>query len=186
MSISSTGIYGVNSTIVTSDLYEDVEQLKTNLTTLTTSHLSVASNHDGRLDILETDNTTNKSNITTLTTDNTTNKTNITGNTSRISTLETDNTTNKTNISTHTTQIGSLQLYDTSFNLRLQTLEGTEGSPANISLGVPAIPSTGLIAMAGSIALATAACIGLNGVSALAYIDSVNAKVDSNTSGNHT
>jgi hypothetical protein len=32
MSISSTGIYGVNSTIVTSDLYEDVETLKSNLT----------------------------------------------------------------------------------------------------------------------------------------------------------
>ena len=59
MSISSTGIYGTNSTIVTSDLYEDVEQLKSNLTILTTSHLSVTSNHDGRLDTLESDNTSN-------------------------------------------------------------------------------------------------------------------------------
>jgi hypothetical protein len=49
MSISSTGIYG------SSYLYEDVEELKTNLTTLTTSHLSTVTNHDGRLDILETD-----------------------------------------------------------------------------------------------------------------------------------
>jgi hypothetical protein len=94
MSISSTGIYGVNSTIVTSDLYEDVETLKSNLTTLTTSHLSVASNHDGRLDILEGDNTTNQSNIATLTTDNTTNKSNIASNTTRIDTLEDDNTSN--------------------------------------------------------------------------------------------
>ena len=28
MTITSTGIYGTSSTIVTSDLYEDVEQLK--------------------------------------------------------------------------------------------------------------------------------------------------------------
>ncbi len=98
MSISSTGIYGVNSTIVTSDLYEDVEQLKRNLTTLTTSHLSVTSNHDGRLDISEGDNTTNKSNIVTLTTDNTTNKSNITSNTTRIDTLEDENTSNITRI----------------------------------------------------------------------------------------
>jgi hypothetical protein len=94
--------------------------------------------------------------------------------------VTTDNTTNKTNTTTHTTQIASLQLYDTSFNLRLQTLEGTEGSPANISLGIPAIPSTGLIAIAGSMSLATGTCIAANGVSALALIDAVNTKVDSN------
>ena len=34
--------------------------MKTNLTTLTTSHLSVATNHDGRLDVLEDDNTSNE------------------------------------------------------------------------------------------------------------------------------
>ena len=60
MSINTTGLYGTSTTIVTSDLYEDVEQLKTNLTTLTTSHLSVATEHDGRLDVLETDNTSNR------------------------------------------------------------------------------------------------------------------------------
>jgi hypothetical protein len=94
MSISSTGIYGVNSTIVTSDLYEDVEQLKTNLTTLTTSHLSVASNHDGRLDILEGDNTSNITRIGDLEIDVSSNKSNITSNTTRIDTLEDDNTSN--------------------------------------------------------------------------------------------
>ena len=47
MSINSTGIYGTSTTIVTSDLYEDVEQLKTNVTTLTSSHLNTASEHDG-------------------------------------------------------------------------------------------------------------------------------------------
>ena len=191
--ITSTGLYG------DSYLFEDVETLKTSITEHD-SRIDIlesddtSTEHDTRIDILEvdntssksrlglleTDNTSSKSRLGLLETDNTTNKTNITGNTSRITTLEGDNTTNKTNISTHTTQIESLQLYDTSFNLRLQTLEGTEGSPANISLGVPAIPSTGLIAMAGSIALATAACIGVNGVTALAYIDSVDAKVDSN------
>jgi hypothetical protein len=68
MSISSTGIYG------SSYLYEDVEELKTNLTTLTTSHLSTATNHDGRLDILETDNTSNKERLSGLEDDNTSNK----------------------------------------------------------------------------------------------------------------
>jgi len=68
MTKTSTGIYGTSSTIVTSDLYEHVEQLKTNLTTLTTSHLSVATNHDGRLDILEDDNTSSKINISSNTT----------------------------------------------------------------------------------------------------------------------
>jgi hypothetical protein len=47
MSINSTGIYGTSTTIVTSDLCEDVEQLKTNVTTLTSSHLNTASEHDG-------------------------------------------------------------------------------------------------------------------------------------------
>ena len=93
--INSTGLYG------NSYLFEDVEQLKIDVTTLTTDHLSVVTNHDGRLDVLEGDDTTNKSNIVTLTTDNTTNKSNI-------ATLTTDNTTNKTNISSHTTQIASL------------------------------------------------------------------------------
>ena len=87
MSISSTGIYGVNTTIVTSDLYEDIEQLKSNLTTLTTSHLSVATNHDGRLDILETDNTSNITRIGDLEVD-------VSSNTTRIDTLEDDNTSN--------------------------------------------------------------------------------------------
>jgi hypothetical protein len=116
MSISSTGIYGVNSTIVTSDLYEDVEQLKTNLTTLTTSHLSVSSNHDGRLDILEGDNTSNKERLDDLETDNTTNKSNIT-------TLTTDNTTNKSNIGSNTTRIDTLEDDNTSNIERIDTLE---------------------------------------------------------------
>jgi hypothetical protein len=182
--IKSTGLYG------DAYLFEDVETLKI-LSTEHDTRIDILepdnTSSKSRLGLLETDNTTNKTNITdntssisTLEGDNTTNKTNITGNTSRITTLEGDNTTNKTNISTHTTQIESLQLYDTSFNLRLQTLEGTEGSPGDLNLGIPAIPSTGLIAMAGSIALATAACIGVNGVSALALIDAVDAKVDSN------
>ena len=46
--IISTGIYGTISNIVTADLYKDVEQLKNNLTTLTTSHLSGSTDHDGQ------------------------------------------------------------------------------------------------------------------------------------------
>ncbi len=156
--INSTGLYG------DSYLFEDVETLKTSITEHD-SHIDIlesdntSNEHDTRIDILEVDNTSSKSRLGILETDNTSSK-------SRLGLLETDNT--------------SLQLYDTSFNLRLQSLEGTEGSPENINLGVPAIPSTGLIALTGSVALATAACIGVNGVTALAYIDSVDAKVDSN------
>ncbi len=86
------------------------------MTTLTTSHLSLTSNHDGRLDILEGDNTTNKINITTLTTDNTTNKSNIT-------TLTTDNTTNKNNITSNTTRIDTLEDDNTSNIEKIDTLE---------------------------------------------------------------
>jgi phosphate uptake regulator len=110
MSISSTGIYGVNSTIVTSDLYEDVEQLKTNLTTLTTSHLSVATNHDGRLDTLESDNTSNITRIGDLEID-------VSSNITRISDLEIDVSSNITRIgdleidvSSNITRIGDLEL----------------------------------------------------------------------------
>ena len=160
--IKSTGLYG------DAYLFEDVETLKT-----------LSTEYDNRLDLLEPDNTSSKSRLAVLEGDNTTNKSNI-------ATLTTDNTTNKTNISSHTTQIASLQLYDTSLNLRLQTLEGTEGSPGDINLGIPAIPSTGLIALAGSIALATGACIMVNGTTALAYIDSVNTKVNSNNTTTNT
>ena len=157
---------------------------KSNISTLEGDNITNKSN----ITTLTTDNTTNKSNIATLTTDNTTNKTNITGNTSRITTLEGDNTTNKTNISTHTTQIESLQLYDTSFNLRLQAIEGTEGTPGDTSLTIPipAIPSTGLIALAGSVLLATGASITANGVTALTLIDMLEDKVDSNNSSANT
>ena len=170
--INSTGLYG------DSYLFEDVQHLKT-----------LSAEHDTLLDILEPENTTNKTNISsnisrisTLESDNTTNKTNISSNTSRISTLESDDTTNKTNISTHTTQIESLQLYDTSLNLRLQAIEGTEGTPGDTSLTIPipAIPSTGLIALAGSVLLATGASITANGVTALTLIDMLEDKVDSN------
>jgi hypothetical protein len=101
MSISSTGIYGVNTTIVTSDLYEDIEQLKSNLTTLTTSHLSVATNHDGRLDTLEIDVSSNITRIGVLEIDVSSNITRIgdleidvSSNITRIDTLEDDNTSN--------------------------------------------------------------------------------------------
>ncbi len=113
MTITSTGIYGSSSTIITSDLYEDVEQLKPNVTTLTASHLSVATNHDGRLDILEVDNTSNKINITSNTTRIGDLETDVTSNTTRIGDLETDVTGNKTRIgdletdvSSNTTRIG--------------------------------------------------------------------------------
>ena len=109
MSITSTGIYGVNSTIVTSDLYEDVDQLKTNLTTLTTSHLSVATNHDGRLDTLESDNTSNITRIGDLEID-------VSSNITRISDLEID-------VSSNITRIGDLETDVSSNKARLTDTE---------------------------------------------------------------
>ena len=79
-----------------------------------------------------------------------------------------------------TDEVGHTSNYADRLDLRIKALEGTEGSLRDISLGVPAIPSTGLIALAGSIALATGACIMVNGTTTLVYIDSVNTKVDSN------
>ncbi len=66
--------------------------------------------------------------------------------------------------------------YADSLRLRINALEGTEGTPGDISLGIPAIPSTGLIALVGSITLATGACIMVNGTPALALIEFLEAK----------
>ena len=85
-----------------------------------------------------------------------------------------------------TDEVGHTSNYADRLDLRIKALEGTEGSPGDISLGVPAIPNKGLIALAGSIALATGACIMVNGTTALAYIDSVNTKVDSNNTATNT
>ncbi len=54
MSISSTGLYG------DSYLFKDVEQLKIDVTTLTTDQLTTKTEHDGRLDLLEIDNASSK------------------------------------------------------------------------------------------------------------------------------
>ena len=48
MSISSTGLYG-SATIVNSDLFNDVEDLKEQVTTLSTSYLQTTNEH--RIDI---------------------------------------------------------------------------------------------------------------------------------------
>ena len=44
MSISSTGLYG-SATIVNSDLFNDVEDLKEQVTTLSTSYLQTTQEH---------------------------------------------------------------------------------------------------------------------------------------------
>ncbi len=49
MSISSTGLYG-SATIVNTDLFDDVEALKEQVTTLSTSYLTTTNEH---LDIVE-------------------------------------------------------------------------------------------------------------------------------------
>ena len=117
MSINTTGLYGSNSVIINNDLFEDVETLKTDVITLTTSHLSVATEHDGRLDILETDNTSNEINISSNTTRIGDLETDVTSNTSRIVELETDVTSN-------TERIVDLEDHDSNHALRLDDVEG--------------------------------------------------------------
>ena len=79
-----------------------------------------------------------------------------------------------------TDEVGHTSNYADRLDLRIKALEGTEGSEGDINLGIPAIPSTGLIALAGSIALATGACIVGNGITALSLIEILETKVDSN------
>ncbi len=54
MSISSTGLYG-SATIVNTDLFDDVEALKEQVTTLSTSYLTTTNEH--RIDISQIDKT---------------------------------------------------------------------------------------------------------------------------------
>ena len=110
MSISSTGIYG------SSYLFEDVDQLKIDVTSLTGSHLSVTTEHDGRLDILETDVTSNTTRIVELETD-------VSSNTARIVELETD-------VSSNTARIVELESDNTNNIDRLDTLEGHDSNHA--------------------------------------------------------
>jgi hypothetical protein len=104
MSISSTGLYG------DSYLFEDVEQSKIDATTLTTDHLTTKTEHDGRLDLLEIDNTSSKTNIATLETD-------VSSNITRIVTLETDNADN-------IERLDNLELDNADNKLRLDDTEG--------------------------------------------------------------
>ena len=104
MSISSTGLYG------DSYLFEDVEQLKIDVTTLTTDHLTTKTEHDGRLDLLEISDASNIPRIVELETD-------VSSNTTRIVTLETDNTSNINKLDT-------LELDNTDNKLRLDDAEG--------------------------------------------------------------
>jgi hypothetical protein len=78
------------------------------------------------------------------------------------------------------TRIDNTSNYADSLRLRINALEGTEGSPGDISLGVPAIPSTGAIAVTAAIATVTAACVVGEGVTALTLIDMFETKVDNN------
>ena len=63
---------------------------------------------------------------------------------------------------------------------RIKALEGTEGSAGDISLGIPAIPSTGIIGVAAAIAALTGAAIAANGITVLSLITSLEIKVNSN------
>jgi hypothetical protein len=94
MSISSTGLYG------DSYLLEDVETLKSNLTILTTDHLSTKTEHDERLDLLEISDVSNITRIGNL-------EISDASNIIRIGDLETD-------VSSNTTRIDALEVSDLS------------------------------------------------------------------------
>ena len=125
MSITSTGLYGA-STIVNTDLFDDVEKLKTDVTNLTTSvsqNISdidqlqtTTDDHETRIDTLESDNTTNKSNIQTLQTTTDDHET-------RIDTLESDNTNNQSRLDTLEQDIIDLE---TNKQDKLQDISDTE------------------------------------------------------------
>jgi hypothetical protein len=80
-----------------------------------------------------------------------------------------------------TSNVLATRINDTSNVLatRIKDLEGTEGSPGDISLGIPPIPSSGGFATAASIAALTAASY-LGGVSVISMIVSLEIEVDSN------
>ena len=80
-----------------------------------------------------------------------------------------------------TSNVLATRINDTSNVLatRMKVLEGTEGSPGDISLGIPAIPSTGGFATAAAISALTAAAY-VGGVSVRSIVTSLEIKVDSN------
>jgi hypothetical protein len=63
---------------------------------------------------------------------------------------------------------------------RIKALEGSEGTPGDVNLGIPSIPSTGGVAVAAAIATITAACIAANGITVLTLLDILEDKVDLN------
>ena len=69
--------------------------------------------------------------------------------------------------------------YADSLRLRINALEGTAGTPGDVNLGIPSIPSTGGFAVAAAITALTAVCV-LDVLSALTMIASLEIKVDSN------
>jgi hypothetical protein len=82
-----------------------------------------------------------------------------------------------------TSNILATRIKDTSNVLatRIKALEGTEGTPGDISLGIPPIPSTGGFATAAAIAALIAATY-VGDVSVLSMLASLEIKVDENKS----
>jgi hypothetical protein len=72
--------------------------------------------------------------------------------------------------------------YADRLDLCIKSLEGTEGSPRDISLTppLPPIPPTGILALAAGIATVTEVCVAGNGITTLTLIDMLETKVDSN------
>jgi hypothetical protein len=137
MSITSTGLYGA-STNVNTDLFDDVEKLKIDVTNLTTSVSqnsydidqleTTTTDHETRIDTLESNNTDNKSRLDTLESNNTDNK-------SRLDTLETDKSRLDT-LETDKSRLDTLETDNTDNKSRLDTLE-TDNTH---SVGFPLAP----------------------------------------------
>jgi chromosome segregation ATPase len=120
MSINSTGLYGAAATIINTDLFDDVQELKEDVSTSQTT----TGDHELRIDTLETDNTTNKSNITAVGTDITNTQSDITDiYDNKIVAIETDITALQTDNTNNKSSITALQSDNTSNKSRLTSLE---------------------------------------------------------------
>ena len=101
--------------------------------------------------------------------------------TSNILTRRIDNTSNYVLATSNilARRIDNTSNYADRLAFRIKELEGTEASPGDVNLGIPAMPATGGVATAAAITAATAACI-VNGVSAITMINNLKDKVDLN------
>ena len=77
-------------------------------------------------------------------------------------------------------RINDTSNYADRLDLCIKTLEGTEESPGDISLGIPPIPATGGVALVAGLVTVMVDCVTSNGITTLSLIEFLEAKVDAN------